>query len=64
MVVSIHIVTNHDIDGLLKPVLDSLQAAGFIDNDKNILELHVFRAKKKNRKKDEDNIKVFIDNID
>lgn len=33
----------NDIDGPLKPILDSLQAAGIVWNDNRVDELHVYR---------------------
>jgi Holliday junction resolvase RusA-like endonuclease len=45
--VLIRLVSNHDIDNPLKPILDGLQAAGVIDNDKNIHRLLVIKIPEK-----------------
>jgi Holliday junction resolvase RusA-like endonuclease len=39
--VRIDIATKADIDNAIKPILDGLQAAGVIDDDKNVIELTV-----------------------
>ena len=43
--VVIEIVTHHDIDSSVKPILDSLQMSGIIDNDKNIERLVIEKTK-------------------
>jgi Holliday junction resolvase RusA-like endonuclease len=39
--VYITVSTHLDIDSYLKPLMDAMQEAGVIDNDKNIVSLHV-----------------------
>jgi Holliday junction resolvase RusA-like endonuclease len=59
--VIIHFSAYHDIDAFLKPVIDGIQAAGIIDNDKNIHELYVF--KKPLKRGEVGNLKVEIETI-
>lgn len=35
--------SQHDIDSLIKPILDSLQRAGIIQNDKQITKLTIIK---------------------
>ncbi len=45
--VIIKVGTHYDIDSYVKPLLDSMQTAGVIDNDKNILSLTIDKVKLK-----------------
>ena len=56
--VSISLVTNFDIDNLLKPVLDSLQTAGVISNDNQVKELHVWKERRGRKGQDQITIGV------
>lgn len=51
-VVNIEVGTHYDIDSYIKPLLDSMQDAELIDNDKNILKMIVEKEKVK---RNEDN---------
>jgi Holliday junction resolvase RusA-like endonuclease len=50
--VEIEIGTHYDIDSCIKPLLDSMQDAELIDNDKNILKMIIEKEKVK---RNEDN---------
>lgn len=41
--VIISVMTYHDIDNAIKCILDGLKEGGCIDDDKNVLELHVLK---------------------
>lgn len=51
-VVNIEVGTHYDIDSFVKPLLDSLQDAELIDNDKNIFKMIIEKEKVK---RNEDN---------
>ena len=56
--VIIKVGTHLDIDSFIKPLMDAMQSAGVIDNDKNVLALTIEKTKVK---KNQDNwIKVEI----
>lgn len=47
-VVTINCESSIDIDNFIKPIMDALQDKNVIDNDANVLELHVYKTKIKN----------------
>jgi Holliday junction resolvase RusA-like endonuclease len=50
-----------DYDNILKPIADALQAAGVIDNDKNIVEAHIIKTPVK--KGQLGSLKVYLETI-
>ena len=63
---SIYQYSNHDVDALLKPVLDVMEDVGVIENDKNVMRATMSREPKKKRS-DPDRISFSIwkmDNMD
>jgi len=56
--VTIRMITKHDIDNLIKPILDTLELAGVMANDKQISLLIVNRVQKIGNGPDELLIKV------
>jgi Holliday junction resolvase RusA-like endonuclease len=49
--VNIQVGTHLDIDSFIKPLLDSIQESGNIDNDSNILDLRIIKTKLKKTEK-------------
>lgn len=58
-VVKIWINTYKDIDATCKLILDSLQEKGIIDNDSQILELHIYKTVGKKGKDDKIKVEVY-----
>lgn len=50
-----------DIDAHIKPILDSLQIAGILDNDKSVMRLSVFKRNPERR--GETRLKVGVETI-
>ena len=42
--ITIEVETYNDIDSFCKPLLDGLEKAGVIDNDKSILKMHIYKT--------------------
>jgi Holliday junction resolvase RusA-like endonuclease len=40
---TIRVSMYQDIDNIIKPIMDSLETAGIIDNDKNVLSIDIFK---------------------
>jgi Holliday junction resolvase RusA-like endonuclease len=45
--IGVEVGTHLDIDSFIKPLLDAMQSAGVIENDKDVLELFVKKIKLK-----------------
>ena len=59
--VTMEFETYKDLDAPIKPCLDALEDAGVIDNDRNVLGLHVIKTPTKRGKKE--NIKISIETM-
>jgi Holliday junction resolvase RusA-like endonuclease len=60
--IEIHAEMYLDIDNPVKCIIDALGDSGIIDNDKNILECHLYKTKIK--KGSTGNLKVFINSME
>lgn len=47
--VSITFNSKHDIDNLVKPILDAIEDSGLVENDNDIIFLEVWKYKEKNK---------------
>jgi Holliday junction resolvase RusA-like endonuclease len=62
--VLIRLVADLDIDNPLKPILDGLEAAGVVDNDKNIQRLTIVKIPLKKSSEDVQSLTVHVKNLD
>ncbi len=59
--IHIEVETYMDIDNLIKPLFDTMQKKGIIDDDRNIKSFSVDKTKRKRDSKS--SIKVYVENI-